>query len=106
MYEEKHLTLPGGFVLPVTLVTEVWTYYACTEETLLPEDASTQLSEFAKSYLNSQMIAGQILSGQENVTGSDGAISLQGQYACHEMIGRVQKEEIMRPYGKSDGTDR
>ena len=106
MYEEKHLTLPGGFVLPVTLVTEVWTYYACTEETLLPEDASMQLSEFAKSYLNSQMIAGQILSGQENVTGSDGAISLQGQYACHEMIGRVQKEEIMRPYGKSDGTDR
>ena len=71
-------------------------------------DNITKKSEkqFAKSYLNSQMIAGQILSGQENVTGSDGAISLQGQYACHEMIGRVQKEEIMRPYGKSDGTDR
>ena len=106
IYEEHHLTLPGGFVLPVTLVTEVWTYYTCTEEVALPEDVSRQLSEFAKDYLNNQMIAGQILSMRENVTASDGAISLQGQYACHEMIGRVQKEEIIKPYGKSDRADR
>lgn len=97
MYEENYITLPGGFVLPVAVVTEVWTYYDCTEETALPEEQIGQLSEFAADYLCEQMVAGQILSASETVTTEDGALWLNGKYACREMIGRVQKEEIIRP---------
>ena len=97
MYEENYITLPGGFVLPVAVVTEVWTYYDCTEETALPEEQIGQLSEFAADYLREQMVAGQILSASETVTTEDGALWLNGKYACREMIGRVQKEEIIRP---------
>ncbi len=106
IYKESNLTLPGGFVLPVTLITEVWTYYEQKEETLDVQQISQQLSDFTKQYVTAQMVAGQILSAQEELTCDSGTVSLRGQYGCREMIGRIQKEEIMKPYGKFDRTNR
>lgn len=102
MYVENYVTLPGGFQLPVALVTEVWTYYDCTDEMLSEEASAQQLSDFAAFYLKQQMIAGKILSREEAVYSDDGIFCLDGQYACQEMIGRVQKEEIIAPYGKHE----
>lgn len=102
MYEESYVTLPGGFQLPVALVTEVWTYHDCETVQLTREQSLEQMSEFASVYLKRHMIAGQILSARESEAERDGSYCLEGVYACQEMIGRVQKEEIMQPNGTHD----
>ncbi len=101
IYTQNYLTLPGGFVLPVALVTEVWIYASQEEVPVEQEDAAALVSGFASEYLKKQMIAGQILSVGENVEAEDGIYCLQGTYACREMIGRVQKEETLTPYGNT-----
>lgn len=87
MYTEKYMTLPGDLRLPVILVEEEWIYYDLTENET--SDAETVLLDFADRYLVSQMIAGQILYRSEALNGC----SLEGQYACLEMIGQVRYEE-------------
>ncbi len=95
MIVEQKLTLPGGFYLPVTLITEIWEYSDCEVSEIMEQD----LSGFASRYLSEHMVAGQILSAEESVTASDGITILEGTYACREMIGRVQNEEIIKPNG-------
>ena len=102
MYVENYITLPGGFQLPVAIVTEVWTYYACETEAAAQTDAESILSDFSREYLSTQMIAGSILSFDETVSQEDGYYCLSGKYACSEMIGLTQNEEIITPYGKHD----
>lgn len=102
MYEESYVTLPGGFQLPVILVTEVWTYYDYEETAGEEEYAAAALSEFAESYLTQRMIAGQILSRAETVSEADGVFCLEGNYACLEMIGQVRSEEIITPNGNNN----
>lgn len=87
MYTENYMTLPGSFHLPVILLVEDWIYYDLTESETV--DAETVLLDFVDRYLASQMIAGQILHRSETVDGC----SLEGQYACLEMIGQVRYEE-------------
>ena len=96
------MTLPGGFQLPVCLVTETWTYYESMDTELAEEAAAECLSAFARRYVPQQMIAGQILAQQETVTAADGIFCLLGDYSCLEIIGQVQKEEIIKPNGKYD----
>lgn len=102
MYEERFLTLPGGFQLPVSLVTETWTYYAPEKGVLDENEVTSQLSDFSREYLLSQMIAGQILSKTEQTDYNDSAPRHTATYTCREMIGRVQEEEIILPNGKHD----
>ena len=94
MYEESYITLPGDFQLPIILVTETVDYY---------EDAGVTLQEpnlqsFAYRYLQKQMIAGTVVSGQEDGWTEDGVYRFQGNYACTEMIGQVRSEETVKPY--------
>lgn len=99
IYKEKYMTLPGGFQLPVAVVTEVWTYAGETEVQVFGD---TVLSEFAESYLASVMTAGTILNKSEQIIEEDGFLYLQGEYACHEMIARTRSEEIIKPYGNDN----
>jgi sporulation protein YqfD len=86
MYAENYMTLPGGFRLPIALVTQ--TIYSCElEEAVL--DQTETLIGFAERYLQSQMTAGQILHRQETLDGCQ----LTGSYECLEMIGQVHCEE-------------
>lgn len=94
MYLEYCLTLPGGFSLPVILVTEVYTYRA-TEQ--IQTDQPTAW-DFVQSYLCQEMISGAILSKEEDVYALEGAYLLEGVYTCTEMIGRIRNEEIIKPY--------
>ena len=102
MYEENYMTLPGGFQLPVAIVEEVWTYYDCAEGRIGEADASALLGDSAAAYLTDHMIAGQILSKNETISPEEDYYILTGHYACYEMIGREQTEEIIAPYGKHD----
>ena len=94
MYEESYVTLPGGFQLPVTVVTETWTYYEESDVTL-PQPS---LSNFADRYLLEQMIAGKIISRLTQESAENGLHQYQGNYACTEMIGQVRSEETIKPY--------
>ncbi len=97
MSTEYVFTLPGGFALPVSLIVERWDSYA-SEKTTTQTDPSECLTEFAKRYLQQQMLAGEILERTESVSGA----RLYGEYACLEMIGREQSEEIQQSNGKTD----
>lgn len=102
MYAERYVTLPGGFQLPVALIVEEFTYYDCTEKAVSPEEAAFTLENFAKRYVVNQMVAGEILSGQLVKEQSEDRCSLYAEFSCLEMIGRVQSEEIIKGYGKTD----
>ena len=94
MYSESYVTLPGGFRLPVILVTEAYTYRQSAQMQI--EEPS--LSNFAQSYLQQQMVSGAILSTDETVRQMETAYCLKGKYICTEMIGRIRNEEIIKPY--------
>ena len=102
MYSESYLTLPGGFRLPVILITEQWTYYTPSEVCITEAPAGEVLQQFSKQYLAEQMLAGRILNAQESYSSEEDVFRLQGKYACHEIIGQVKNEEIIAPYGKHD----
>ena len=97
IYEEKYLTLPGGFQLPIAIVTERWISCEQSVETETTEDIVVRLPVLAESYLRTQMIAGQILSRQEQILYGDGVCTMIGQYGCLEMIGIERNEEIIAP---------
>lgn len=99
MYSEKYITLPGGFALPVAIVTEVWTYRDYETQTESADSAQKQLADFAKDYLLKQMVAGQILTEQTNLSDDSDRYCLYADYACIEMIGAVRNEEIITPHG-------
>lgn len=96
MYEEKYVTLPGGFVLPIAIITETWVYYQEMSSTA-SDDSQSALSAFAQQYLQSQMVAGTVLTRQEDFSSDGDVARLEGVYACFEMIGRERNEEIIKP---------
>ena len=98
----NYITLPGEFVLPVALVTEVWRSYECRTEFADEARAERILYSFARTYLNRQMVAGRILQKEELISVTDSSYQLTGSYACLEMIGRERSEETLEHYGKTD----
>lgn len=99
MYLWNYITLPGGFTLPVAIVTQVCTYYSGTQSEQTGEDL---LSAFAQRYLSEQMVAGQILSRDESFSREGDLIYMTGNYACIEMIAQARNEENLQAYGNDD----
>lgn len=80
----KDLKLPGGFSLPVALVTD--TYRLCDTDAIPREmDAGLLLSE-ARRLAREDMIAGTIL--REDVTVEEGCLRVV--FECRELIGRFR----------------
>ena len=102
MYSENYLTLPGGFRLPIAIVTEVWQERSLRDDSLAEEEAQGLLSAFARAYLSDSMIAGQVRHATEFLTQDTGVYRLTGKYACMEMIGISRSEEILKPNGEHD----
>ena len=90
MYSEEHLTLPGGFQLPVALITEYSLDYLLSEEEIEPPD---WLGASTEEYLQSCMIAGKIFQKNSVITDEDSLCVLRGRYVCLEMIGQKRYEE-------------
>lgn len=94
------LTLPGGFTLPVSLETETITSFEVYQEALERSQAERSLQRFAEESLSQSMIAGEILRKQETLFLENGIYSLEGEYRCREMIGRVHREQIGEEHGE------
>lgn len=100
MYEEYYVTLPGGFSLPFGLCVETLISYDTVPMEADAGYAEKALSAFTRKHLTANMIAGQILEQEEQVTLAEGIYRLTGTYVCSEMIGRVQQEQIGDQNGK------
>ena len=95
IYSEQYLTLPGGFQLPIALVSEEQIAYT-TETQILNEDIvfdQTQIQ--SEEYLRNTMVAGTILSAQTTKQVAEDVLFMRGDYACVEMIGQIYNEEII-----------
>lgn len=94
MYSEKFLTLPGGFSLPVSLISEQWQPVTlCASENV--EDSSW-LSHFSEALLQKQMVAGQILRAKTALHISEDATILNGIYYCLESIGKTKTQALLQ----------
>lgn len=99
---QYHVTLPGGFQLPITLCVEEISFYETVPSTAPAPAVQAALSAFSSRYLQSQMVAGSIQSAQEEFSLSDGCYRMDGRYVCEEMIGRERREQI----GETNGENR
>lgn len=100
IYLEEYIHLPGGLRLPVAIVKETEFSYIGAEEKLTASDAGEWLTDFASNHLRNTMISGEIISADAEVIPDADAFSLQGRYACMEIIGQVRHEEFIP---KDDG---
>ena len=96
MYKENYLTLPGGFQLPIALITEYTSNYHLQENYV----ASTEwLGVSAEKYLTQSMVAGRILSSKCVLTDDENLYVYNGRFICLEMIGQKQYEENLINHG-------
>lgn len=100
IYRENNICLPGGLCLPLCLLKEERIFYE-SNEIPVAEESYEWLHKQARSYLLDQMIAGSVLQEEAQLHMLDNACLLIGNYACLEMIGQVQYEEIITQYGKN-----
>lgn len=102
MYVYHYLTLPGGFQLPIGVVEECWTRRSLISVQRSKEDMEQTVSQYARSYVQDQMIAGQILAKQHDLRFTNECCYFAADYVCLEMIARVRQEEIFTQYGEND----
>ena len=102
MYSEYYLTLPGGYRLPVKLIKETIRRTDTQPQQCSEEAAALLLSKSAKNYLRGQLVALTILDAQESFLSDGSCCRMTGQYACTEMIGREQGEQIGDFHEKTD----
>jgi len=95
MYDRIHLSLPGGFQLPVGLVVEHTEYYTSKEVETAAFADEAFIYRSAEDYLRSQMISGYVAEADYTVEQTDGCGVLSGSFRCSEMIGRIQFGEIV-----------
>ena len=94
MYEEYYVSLPGGFRLPIALCISQYTDYELLEAAVPEGEAKIQLQQFSENYVIREMVAGQILKGQQILSRYDGIYRFAGEYICTEMIGKEQRQQI------------
>ena len=102
MYEEKFMVLPGGFQLPVSIITERSISY---DSNIAATENSRNLSWMeaeTDNYLQTQIKSGQILSSGKLSNISGGLFYLDCTYSCDEMIGEVREEEFVLYNGKTN----
>ena len=102
MYRQYNFTLPGGFRLPIALCVD--TYQHCSLENGKAKVSS--LGKFARQYLKTQMVAGQILRETQRIVPSGDVLRLKGSYVCIESIGKVKPEQIGETNVKTNGENR
>lgn len=101
MYKVKEVYLPGGFKLPIQFVTEQVIQYDI-EPIALTNREFSWLHEYAQSYLQSSLVAGNVLSAQTALKQSGDVYYLTGTYDCHEMIADFEYKGITQNNGEDD----
>jgi hypothetical protein len=100
IYEQKNVTLPGGFQLPIGIVIETTRIYAVENDSVQNENTCNWLPRAARTYLCSSMVAGEILEEKGTFNIHEGFCEWIGKYSCLEMIGQVKNEEILIKHAK------
>ena len=100
MYSEEFITLPGGFVLPVSVVVEQIVSYETNAATQQVPNSS--LIDYSDTYLLGQLQAGKILDRKQSISRQDGIVVLEAKYICTEMIGQFVKEELLNKDGQTE----
>ena len=94
IYKEIYAVLPGGYILPLSLVKEEITVYR-TQQQFIPEDMrSDLLLDAMDQYVISHMNAGKIVQRIQAPISKNDVHGIEAQYYCVEMIGREFTEEI------------
>lgn len=93
MCKEYVLTLPGGFVLPLTAVADTYSFYDTFPKAVSLNAAEYALCDFAEDYVMRHMIAGSIQTKKESIIPEDGLYRLYGDYSCMEMISKILWEQ-------------
>jgi hypothetical protein len=94
IYLEEYVHLPGGFQLPVSLIKE--RLLVCDEDaTCSDSSCGDWIAQSAKSYLQTEMLAGQVLSEETQENNCDDMYYFYGKYVCIEMIGQVRYEQTI-----------
>lgn len=102
IYTDRYICLPGGFQLPISIIKETVFFYEDGEQIPTAADSKAWLEGSAQKYLESTMIAGEVISADTEINISDNACYLYGKYACIEMIGQVRYEQMMLKDGEND----
>ena len=95
MYTEYYLYLPGNYRLPVSIHKVTYKYYETTDISQTDEDTQW-IPHYARQYLLSQMVAGDILRESVAWNTNGDILEFSAVYACHEMIGKEKREEIVK----------
>ena len=95
MYLEEFWTFPGGFQLPISFIRETRQYYDVLPFAEQEGDSLDWIDDFAETYLQQRMIAGEILAKEQHLQVTDSDIRINGSYSCREMIGQVKYEETI-----------
>lgn len=99
MYEKKYLTLPGGFQLPLALVTEKTVLFDLTRQKNT-DPSYDWMVDFSRQYVKNQMVAGEFIREDISHELLDEIYVLSTQYACREQIGKKRIEETIRQDGE------
>lgn len=100
MYSKRYLTLPGGFQLPVALVTEKYYVYT-TDAYKADENAFFWMEAYADQYIQRQMIAGEVLYKKSSSEMLDDVYVLWSEYSCREQIALERHEESLNIHGEN-----
>lgn len=95
IYLEKSIRLPGGFVLPVSLICQTDISYHCADQLPIVAEEEQWLEDFSKMYLKTSMIAGNVVSSKTELIHEEAFSCLRGRFACIEMIGQVKYEQML-----------
>ena len=104
MIDSRVLTLPGGYVFPLTVETEIVREYELQPEKLPQSVAQALLTEYIQNSVRQSMVAGTILQEDYRLTKAAGGYVLSGALSCEEMIARTVPLPLMGEDGEI-GTD-
>jgi len=102
MITQYHLTLPGNYTLPVTLIKEEQIHCQTASREVNAAALKIHLSDFSKRIIRNTGIALSIIDVQETFDDRNGLYVLRSIYNCTEMIGREKGVQIGDSHGKTN----
>ena len=102
IYKEYSAMLPGGFTLPVSLITEEIIINDSGEGNNPQYEEQEWMEAVSDTYLKTQMLSGQILKSCYTRTSHNGVWTQHADYDCVEIIGRIHEEEQLFTNGKTN----
>lgn len=99
MYEENYLTLPGGFPLPLALITETVCDTETEAFTAAQADDLLWQNDASDFYILNQLNAGSIMSVHRDSGIFGSVLRSENRYVCQEHIGKVSNEVNLNSYG-------